>query len=91
MSGVSEPGPLEREVAELMRRRVAADPTIAGMVRDDLSDIDLEALGTNRSAKTDEMLARMIGGVKDAVERLAREIDAINSAPGGGNKQTNAD
>ena len=78
-------GPLEQEIKTLMDKKVLADPALHGMVLDNLSDRDLAALGTNRSAKTDELFARMIGGVREGVERLAREIDAINAASNGRN------
>ena len=67
-----------------MKRGMLADPVLHGMASETLSDDDLAALGTSRGVKTDELFARMIGGVRDGVRRLAQEIDAIKAASDSG-------
>jgi hypothetical protein len=80
----SEKGSLEREIFDIFERATKADPTVHGLAQGRLTPDDLKALDVNDREAVNALTARLFGATRKSLDRLAREIDAINSASDGG-------
>jgi hypothetical protein len=75
-----EPGPLEREISDAMHRTIAGDPTALEMLTGLMGDADFQSLTPDeRRLRIASVQERIIQAQRDAILRLAREIDAINA------------
>lgn len=75
-----ERGPVEQEIFDAMHRTIAGDPTALGMLTGLASDADFENLTSDeRRLRIAQAQERIIQAQREAILRLAREIDAINA------------
>jgi hypothetical protein len=75
---------LEREIDDLVRKRMLADPVLHGLWAGTLSGDDLAALGTDARTKMLETIVRTFTLHRDIIIRLAQEIDALKASADGG-------
>ncbi len=79
---MSEPdrGPLEQEIFDAMHRTIAGDPTTLELLTGMMSDADFESLTpAERQLRIAQVQERVTKAQRDAILRLAREIDKINA------------
>lgn len=86
-----EKGPLERETFAAFQKATLSSPTIHGLAQERLSPKDVKDLRISERAAIDAFNARSLGVIRQVIERLAREIDALHAASHGGDNPPDSD
>jgi hypothetical protein len=73
----SEKGPLEREIFDLLQKATLSDPVTDGLAGGRLSTADLAKLQVTKAQK-DKITADTLGGLRKAVEQIARKVDQLS-------------
>lgn len=83
--GEHEPGPLEREISDEIRREVSADPTALEMLTGQFDEAAYARLSPEeRRLRLDSATERILRAHRAAILRIAHEIDTIKASSGGG-------
>lgn len=74
-------GPLEKEIRDLIQKRTLSNPVVHGLAMGTLTAEDLAGLDR---PTTFQVTATVLGAYREAINRLAQEIDALRAAAEGG-------